>query len=96
LKALLSELKFSELQEDETDKPVKLCPDDALLKNLLLASKSFMLPEMENIMTELESYRYQRDGDLIFWLREQVDNLEYEAIQKRLESGKFVNLQAAL
>ena len=89
LKALLSELKFSELQADETDKPIKLCPDDALLEKLLLASKRFMLPEMENIMTELESYKYQRDGDLIFWLREQVDNLEYEAIQKRLESEKF-------
>jgi hypothetical protein len=87
---LLSDLNslLLDLKMDETDKPEKPCPDDALLEKLLLASKKFMLPEMEKIMSELESYKYRRDADLVFWLREQVDNLEYETIQKRLERKK--------
>ncbi|MDR2179261.1 MAG: response regulator [Synergistaceae bacterium] len=84
---LLSDLNalLSSLKTEESDKPVKPRPDDALLEKLLSASKKFMLSEMENVMTELESYAYRQDADLISWLREQVDNLEYETIQKRLE-----------
>jgi RNase P protein component len=43
-----------------------------------------MLSDMEEIMKELESCEYRQDADLVVWLREQVENLEYEAIQKRL------------
>jgi signal transduction histidine kinase/CheY-like chemotaxis protein len=88
---LLSDLNalLSDLKTNEADKPEKPSPDDALLEKLLWTSKKFMLSEMEKIMVELESYKYQRDTDLVSWLREQVDNLEYEAIQKRLEKRKF-------
>jgi signal transduction histidine kinase/FixJ family two-component response regulator/HPt (histidine-containing phosphotransfer) domain-containing protein len=87
VKRLLADLKalLSDLKTNGADKPEKPCPDDALLEKLLWATKKFMLSEMEKTMAELESYKYRQDAGLISWLREQVDNLEYETIQKRLE-----------
>jgi CheY-like chemotaxis protein/HPt (histidine-containing phosphotransfer) domain-containing protein len=76
---------FADQEKNKTNKPVKPCPDDVLLEKMLSASKRFKASDMEAIMAELENYEYQRDADLIPWLREQLDNLEYEAVQKRLE-----------
>jgi PAS domain S-box-containing protein len=61
-------------------------PDTGLLEKLLDASKRFKPAVMENIMTELESCEYESGGDLISWLREQIDNLEYDAVREKLES----------
>ncbi|MDR0689864.1 MAG: response regulator [Spirochaetaceae bacterium] len=63
-------------------------PDPALLEKLLAASKRFKSTVMEEILAELEGYEYESGGDLVEWLREQMDNLEYEAIQDRLEGMK--------
>ena len=63
-------------------------PDPALLEKLLEASKRFKSTVMEEILAELEGYEYESGGDLVEWLREQMDNLEYEAIQDRLEGMK--------
>jgi hypothetical protein len=60
-------------------------PDKALLNKLLTGCKHYKSAMMEEAMNELESYDYEADGDLISWLREQLDNLEYDAIQERLE-----------
>ncbi|MDR3146894.1 MAG: hypothetical protein LBU00_00790, partial [Treponema sp.] len=61
-------------------------PDTALLEKLLDASKRFKPAVMETIMTELEESEYETGGDLIPWLREQIDNLEYDAVREKLES----------
>jgi CheY-like chemotaxis protein len=63
-------------------------PDPALLEKLLEASKRFKSTVMEDILAKLEEYEYESGGDLVEWLREQTDNLEYEAIQDRLEGMK--------
>jgi signal transduction histidine kinase/DNA-binding response OmpR family regulator len=59
-------------------------PDRALLEKLLDASKRFKPVLMEEILSELERYRYDSGGGLVLWLREQLDNLEYDAIRERL------------
>jgi hypothetical protein len=41
---------------------------------------------MEEILDKLEMYHYESGGELVQWLREQMDNLEYDAIRDRLES----------
>jgi CheY-like chemotaxis protein len=61
-------------------------PDRALLEKLLDASRRFKPVIMEEAMTELEGSEYESGGELIPWLREQLDNLEYEAIKEKLES----------
>ena len=71
----------------DAEKPVKRSPDEVLLKKILGASRKFLVDEMEDALTELEQYEYERDADLVTWLRGQVDNLEYEAIKNRLESA---------
>ncbi|MDR2404005.1 MAG: response regulator [Spirochaetaceae bacterium] len=60
-------------------------PDKALLNKLLTGCKHYKSAMMEAVMNELESYDYETGGDLIPWLREQLDNLEYDAIRERLE-----------
>jgi RNase P protein component len=39
---------------------------------------------MEEIITKLEEAEYETGGDLVVWLRRQLGNLEYAAIQERL------------
>ena len=60
-------------------------PDPALLTNLLEAAKRYKTTIMENILEDMESYDYESGGELVAWLREQMDNLEYDTICSRLE-----------
>jgi len=59
-------------------------PDPALLARLLDACKQFRSTTMEEILKQLEAFEYETNGDLIPWLREQMDNLEYDVIEARL------------
>jgi signal transduction histidine kinase/DNA-binding response OmpR family regulator len=68
------------------EKPRAPVPDKALLEKILDASRHFKPRVMEESLAELEKYAYESGGDLVLWLREQVDNLEYDAVQKRLET----------
>jgi len=60
-------------------------PEPALLVDLLAATKRYKSTVMEDILEKLESYEYETGGELVAWLREQMDNLEYDAICSRLE-----------
>ncbi|MDR0456565.1 MAG: response regulator [Treponema sp.] len=61
-------------------------PDPALLAKLLDATKRYKSTLMEEILADIESYDYESGGELVLWLREQMDNLEYDAICSRLET----------
>jgi signal transduction histidine kinase/DNA-binding NarL/FixJ family response regulator len=69
------------------EKETKGAPDGALLAKLLDAVGYFDFMAMEEILTELERYRYESDGELVAWLRERLDRLEYDEIRKRLEEA---------
>jgi hypothetical protein len=60
-------------------------PDGAAIRRIRAAAQRFKTSEMEEILTELERYDYESGGEIVPWIREQVDNLEYEAISDRLE-----------
>ena len=62
--------------------------ETTLLAAMLAASTRFDAMGMENIMGELESAEYASpdDAELVAWLREQLDNLEYGVIRDRLEA----------
>jgi CheY-like chemotaxis protein len=68
------------------DKPVLPGPDTALLRELVEASLHYRTNVLEEIMGKLESYQYESGADLVQWLREQMDNLEYDAIANRLRN----------
>ena len=59
-------------------------PDTALLTQLMEACKQFRSTAMEDTLKQLEAFEYESGGDLIPWLRDQMDNLEYDAILERL------------
>jgi signal transduction histidine kinase/FixJ family two-component response regulator len=63
----------------------KQAPDRALLEKILGASRHFKPAAMEAALGELEKYSYESGGGLIVWIREQLEDLEYDAIRKRLE-----------
>jgi signal transduction histidine kinase/DNA-binding response OmpR family regulator len=69
----------------EGDKAWAEIPDPALLQTFLEACKVYNTTEMEKTLDLLETVNYHRDGDMVFWLREQLDSLEYDVIQEQLE-----------
>ncbi|MDR2617322.1 MAG: response regulator [Treponema sp.] len=82
----LKKLLQSAAEEKGSEKRKAAAPDSALLEKLLDASKRFKPAIMEDVMTELESCEYESGGELIPWLREQIDTLEYDAVREKLES----------
>ena len=65
-------------------------PDPALLQKLAQASKHYKANTMAEILGELEKYDYESGGELVSWLRERADDLDYEAIWERLNSAQDV------
>jgi HPt (histidine-containing phosphotransfer) domain-containing protein len=72
-------------QQEEADKDTQPSPSEDVLKRILAACGTFDMDAMEECMAELERHRYEAKGDLVPWLREQMENLEYDAIGERLE-----------
>jgi HPt (histidine-containing phosphotransfer) domain-containing protein len=89
VEALLAEL--GALQQNTTAgqaKQKKHEPDPALLAQLLEAARQYKAAIMEEILDKIESYDYESGGELIIWLREQMDNLEYDEICAKLDPQK--------
>jgi CheY-like chemotaxis protein len=84
---ILGRLKelFTLLTNQAGAKPRRQKPDPVLLEKLTEAARRYNVRAMDEILEELESYEYEQEGELVHWLREQVDNLEYEEIYKKLE-----------
>jgi signal transduction histidine kinase/CheY-like chemotaxis protein len=70
--------------QNSTAKPSAKSPDPELLKQLLEACKQFKSSLMEEILEKIDKFQYESGGDLTQWLREQMDNLEYDAMEQRL------------
>jgi CheY-like chemotaxis protein len=65
-------------------KEKRQAPDRELLRELLSACESYDFTRMERIIEELLSFEYEEDSELIAWLSEQAENLEYAAITDKL------------
>jgi signal transduction histidine kinase/CheY-like chemotaxis protein len=78
-------------KKGKPEKPSAAAPDPALLAGMLNACREYKIAEMEEIMAELEGYRYESGADLVAWLRERLDLIDYEAIRERLEKGGTEN-----
>jgi CheY-like chemotaxis protein/anti-sigma regulatory factor (Ser/Thr protein kinase) len=76
---------FTLIEKQAGAKPMCQKPDPALLERLTGAARHYNVKVMDEILEKLETYEYEQGGELVKWLREQVDNLEYEAIYKKLE-----------
>ncbi|MDR2050621.1 MAG: response regulator [Deltaproteobacteria bacterium] len=68
-----------------TNKERKIAPDHELLEKMRQAAKRGKTSWMEEILRELDLYEYESGGEVIVWLHQQMDSLEYQAIATRLE-----------
>jgi hypothetical protein len=84
---LLADLEelLKEFDRGKGSKKPAAAPNAALLDKLLEAGRRYKTTQMEEIIMELEKYEYETEKELVPWLRNQLDNLEYDAIRKRLE-----------
>ncbi|MDR3255352.1 MAG: cache domain-containing protein [Synergistaceae bacterium] len=62
-------------------------PNAALFDSLLERCGHYDSTGMEAILTELESYDYESGGEFVEWLRKKLDELEYDEIKERLQTG---------
>jgi PAS domain S-box-containing protein len=93
VETLLSSLNklLAKTEKGGTKKQRAGAPDRFLLDKLLEACKQYKpMAEIERAVIELEKYEYDSGGELVSWLRKQLDSLEYDAIRDRLEGqGEF-------
>jgi hypothetical protein len=64
----------------------KSTPDNAMLKRLLDNCRRYDMSGMEEVMSEVEKFDYDSGGELVRWLREKLDNLEYGEIADMLSN----------
>ena len=76
---------FSDIKSDES-KSVKDIPDPQLLSQLLTACRTFNINKAEEVVDELEKYEYESGNELIAWLRENVDVMNFSGITERLKA----------
>jgi len=72
----------------DSDKPLKDKPDIRILHKLIEACNDFDMDGADEAMAELEKYKYESDNDLIGWLRDCIDRMQFEEIVERLEPHK--------
>jgi signal transduction histidine kinase/DNA-binding NarL/FixJ family response regulator len=83
---------LSSLFEDDTadmnQTPNRYTPDEALLDQMKEAAANFKIDELEEIMKSLECFKYETQAELLIWLREKVNQMEFAAIHERLMQRK--------
>jgi len=63
-------------------------PDETLLNRMEKAAENFNIDELEEIMKSLECFKYETQAELLIWLREKVNQMEFAAIRERLAQQK--------
>ncbi|MDR3255355.1 MAG: response regulator [Synergistaceae bacterium] len=84
---LISDLSslLTKLSGDSGERDMMPAPDRELLSKMLDACRHFKIAEIKKLLSELSRYSYESGSDLMEWLEEQAENLEYEQMQNRLE-----------
>ncbi|MCL2775274.1 MAG: ATP-binding protein [Oscillospiraceae bacterium] len=59
-------------------------PDRTLLDCLRKNCEQYDMDGVEKIMTELESANYEKDADLIIWLRQKIDTFDFPHVMEQL------------
>jgi signal transduction histidine kinase/DNA-binding response OmpR family regulator len=74
------------LMENEAKyaRPVKDNPDPGILLRLREACASYDMDGVDQALGELESYMYSNDPELTTWLRDRIDQLDFQKILDRL------------
>jgi signal transduction histidine kinase/DNA-binding response OmpR family regulator len=68
----------------ENKKPVKDAPDPAALTKLREACIAFDIDEADKAMAELESYEYKSQQELVPWIRESINKMQFKKVAEKL------------
>jgi len=68
----------------ENPKPKKDKPDEAILLRILSACRNYEIGRADKAMNELEEYKYESGGELVNWLRENLDKAGFKQIIEKL------------
>ncbi|MDR1578783.1 MAG: response regulator [Synergistaceae bacterium] len=79
-------LSAARRSDDPGKKECLPSPDGTLLAKLLDEASSSDTYMMEQTLIQLENHEYGSGGELVRWLREQFDDLNYDAVKNRLEN----------
>jgi len=66
-------------------KPVLKAPDRELLKQLRQSCEKYDIKGAEKVLSVLEKSDYEKDGDLIVWIRDKIEISEFIEAAQRLE-----------
>jgi len=72
--------------DSDNEKPKKAKPDVVTLNNLRIACDNYDMSGVDAALDELEGYEYESDGELIIWLRENTEQMNFDEIIKKLSS----------
>ncbi|MDR2209571.1 MAG: hypothetical protein LBE22_11450, partial [Azoarcus sp.] len=73
---------------DTTDKPCRDAPDETLLDQMEESAANFNIDELEETIKSLECFKYEAQAELVTWLREMVNHMDFLAITDRLAKRK--------
>jgi signal transduction histidine kinase/DNA-binding NarL/FixJ family response regulator/HPt (histidine-containing phosphotransfer) domain-containing protein len=85
LRGLLGDWEAGQPEEEKEQRDE---PDREMLARLSTAAAEFNSNDTEEILEELEQYRYKEGEELVRWLREQAESFDYDAMHRRL--GAFL------
>jgi hypothetical protein len=85
VKKLIDDIEsLLETFDSKTKKPIKDKPDRAVLSTLISACNTYDMDAVDAAMSELTSYQYDADDDLVKWLCENVEMMNFDEIIDRL------------
>jgi hypothetical protein len=81
LEEFIAELtRFLSEAEAADDKPTAAAPDSELLKKLADACSEYRMDEIDEIIGELEQFKYDDGDSLIQWIKSKIAEGEFEEV----------------
>jgi signal transduction histidine kinase/CheY-like chemotaxis protein len=77
----------AEEEKIQSGKDVLEKPDQNLIQSLVKACDSYDMDGIDTIIAELDKHSYQSEPNLVQWLKERADTLEFDAISQKFSSG---------
>jgi HPt (histidine-containing phosphotransfer) domain-containing protein len=71
----------------EKPKDRKSAPDAALLARIAECCARYDMDGIDEAMAELEAFTYETQADLVAWLRDRIDKMEFEEARVRLSAA---------
>ncbi|MCL2220916.1 MAG: response regulator [Oscillospiraceae bacterium] len=78
--------EFLESLTVDSPKEMKNAPEQSLLQAVLDACEKYNMSAIDDAISELERFDYKSGGDLVKWLRETAEEMNYSDIVTRLKS----------